>query len=417
MGCLKIERLEKNRPSLKVIQASSKAFNNESRNYCPYGSRRMHYATSSLKSNYGYNGIEFVNDFGLGLNMATFRNLQSDIGIWHQVDPKASSTFSLTPYGSQNQNPISNVDPEGDIAFLPIAIGAGISVFTNGINNAVNAQGFFQGAGRAAFFGALGGGLASGIGGAFGATGSVGNEFARAGAHALSGGLQSELQGGSFGQGFLSGGISSGIGSGISAVGGNSFDQILGGGLGGGLGSAIGGGNFLHGFGQGVAVGALNHAAHGVANTLNRPDDYIIFDGEYLNYYDDTGNLLYRVKANSGMGEHMNNRASQSVKNAGPIPEGGYKINLTQGVPTERSGGGWGEFAVRLNSLLATKITNRIYYRRGGFFLHQDGNFSTNPGSAGCIGVCTKADSYKVWNALKSYQAAGNSYIYVHVQY
>jgi hypothetical protein len=59
-----------------------------------------------------------------------------------------------------------------------------------------------------------------------------------------------------------SGGISSGIGSGISAMGGDDYGQILGGGLGGGIGSAISGGDFWEGFGQGIAVGAFNHALH-----------------------------------------------------------------------------------------------------------------------------------------------------------
>lgn len=82
----------------------------------------------------------------------------------------------------------------------------------------------------------------------------------------MSGGLQSHLQGGSFGQGLLSGGISSGIGSGLSGQGAGA--QIFGGGLGGGIGSAISGGNFFTGFGQGVAVGAFNHALHCVVDNL-----------------------------------------------------------------------------------------------------------------------------------------------------
>lgn len=98
------------------------------------------------------------------------------------------------------------------------------------------------------------------MGAAFGATGSFGHELLRAGAHGLTQGGISAAQGGNFWQGALSGGISSGIGSGIDALGGNGGHQILGGGLGGGIGSAISGGNFWQGFGQGIAVGAFNHA-------------------------------------------------------------------------------------------------------------------------------------------------------------
>ncbi len=48
-------------------------------------------------------------------------------------------------------NPISFADPEGDLPWLALAIaatkGAGIGVVANGINNTINGQGFFQGAG------------------------------------------------------------------------------------------------------------------------------------------------------------------------------------------------------------------------------------------------------------------------------
>jgi len=95
----------------------------------------------------------------------------------------------------------------------------------------------------------------------------------RAVAYWVSSGIQSEISRGSFGQGFLSGGLSSGISSGIGELGGNSFDQILGGGLSGGIGSVISGGNFFDGFGQGVAVGAFNHALHNEAQGEWPPRD------------------------------------------------------------------------------------------------------------------------------------------------
>lgn len=166
-------------------------------------------------------------------------------------------------------NPISNVDPDGDLPFLAIAgIGAATGIFSNGLGNVSNGQGFFSGAGSAALWGGVGAAAGFGIGSAFGKTGSFLKELGRAGAHGLSSGIQSELSGGSFGQGALSGGISSGIGSGIDALGGNAGHQVLGGGLGGGIGSAIGGGNFFDGFGQGVAVGAFNHSLHSGAEAI-----------------------------------------------------------------------------------------------------------------------------------------------------
>jgi hypothetical protein len=174
-------------------------------------------------------------------------------------------------------NPITYADPEGDLPFLAIvAIGAATGVFSNGLNNVSNGQNFFNGAGKAALWGGIGAAASFGVGAAFGATGSFGHELLRAGAHGLTQGGISAAQGGNFWQGALSGSIGSGISSGIDALGGTAGHQILGGGLGGGIGSAISGGNFWQGFGQGVAVGAFNHALHSGAAGLDNgcPCDY-----------------------------------------------------------------------------------------------------------------------------------------------
>lgn len=157
-----------------------------------------------------------------------------------------------------SNNPISNVDPNGD---SPVLIGAAIGFLSNGIQNVASGNNFFQGGLRAAALGAWGGGISSGIGQAFGNVSGFGNELMRAGAHGYAGGVQSMAGGGSFGSGFLSGSISSGVGSGIDALGGGATAQWAGGGLSGGLGSVIGGGNFFQGAGMGLIVGGLNHAA------------------------------------------------------------------------------------------------------------------------------------------------------------
>jgi hypothetical protein len=133
----------------------------------------------------------------------------------------------------------------------------------------------------------VGAGASLGIGVAFGATGSSGHELLRAGAHAATQGGISAAQGGNFWQGALSGGIGSGISSGIDALGGAAGHQILAGGLGGGIGSSLSGGNFWQGFGQGIAVGAFNHALHSIK--LGDPvkgdmcvsgNEVLIFNGE-----------------------------------------------------------------------------------------------------------------------------------------
>ena len=226
--------------------------------YYPYGSRRMHYATSSLKSNYGYNGIEFVNDFGLGLNMATFRNLQSDIGIWHQVDLRAEGAYGFSPYNSAFGNPISYIDPEGDFPWVAVGVAAALQGFGGGVQASMNGDSFLGGFAKGAVIGGATSAATAGIGGFFGhGIGSFGTELGRAGAHGLIGGISSAANGSSFGSGFLGSAVSSGFASGLSGASG--FLQYGGGAISGGLSNALSGGNFLIGAGQGLGIAALNH--------------------------------------------------------------------------------------------------------------------------------------------------------------
>jgi len=246
--------------------------------YYPYGMRRSHTEASSLYNTYQYNGIDHENAFGLDWNMATYRSMDGAIGSWGQVDPKAESFKSMSPYCSMNNNPISNVDPDGD---NPILIGAAIGLLSNGISNLAQGNNFFQGGLQAAAFGAIGGGVSSTIGGAaaqlrvasaYGGAGwSAGAVTAfQAGAHAITGGALSTAQSGNFWQGAASGAFSSLTGS---AIGDNSFGQWIGGGLSGGVGSYIAGGDFWQGAGQGLITGGLNHAATHFANYVFKPGE------------------------------------------------------------------------------------------------------------------------------------------------
>jgi len=58
----------------------------------------------------------------------TFRTLDVETGMWLQVDPEAETLNHLSPYNSMNNNPISNVDPDGDLPFLAV-VGIGAAVF------------------------------------------------------------------------------------------------------------------------------------------------------------------------------------------------------------------------------------------------------------------------------------------------
>ena len=93
--------------------------------YYPYGMRMSGPWIEDVHSteNYQYNGMEYVGDYGLGLNMTTYRNLDPTLGVWTSIDPKAASFYTMSPYSSMGNNPISIIDPDGD--FITWGIGNG----------------------------------------------------------------------------------------------------------------------------------------------------------------------------------------------------------------------------------------------------------------------------------------------------
>lgn len=163
-------------------------------NYFPYGGQYNNTSKSGLKSNYLYNGIEKVSDFGLDWDMARYRSLDGSIGRWGQVDPKAEALVAYSPYAAMNNNPISFTDPDGDFAFLPIIIGAAVGGTLGGIQH--GREGIWKGA----LVGAVGGTL-----GQFGGGSLLGNIAWGAGEGAITGGLNSTLYGGNFLDGALEG--------------------------------------------------------------------------------------------------------------------------------------------------------------------------------------------------------------------
>lgn len=108
--------------------------------YYPFGLKKTTSSKNSFDNLYGYNGIEEVNDFGLGVNMATFRTLDPALGRWWSVDPETEQLNGLSPYNSMGNNPILNADPEGDLFWamphisfnggLRVGITAGIGAFS-----------------------------------------------------------------------------------------------------------------------------------------------------------------------------------------------------------------------------------------------------------------------------------------------
>jgi len=89
--------------------------------------------------NYKFNGIERVE--GFGLDFAFYRGLDPVLGKWMQVDSKAEATFSMSPYCSMGNNPVSNADPDGDLFFAIPQIGFGKGGFSIGLEVGVGIPG------------------------------------------------------------------------------------------------------------------------------------------------------------------------------------------------------------------------------------------------------------------------------------
>ncbi|QDH81609.1 RHS repeat-associated core domain-containing protein [Echinicola soli] len=77
------------------------------------------------------------------------RQYDPALGRWFAVDPKSTEMPSVSPYGGMGNNPVAFTDPSGE---NPVLIGALIGLGTNGINNLINGDSFFQGGGKAALF-------------------------------------------------------------------------------------------------------------------------------------------------------------------------------------------------------------------------------------------------------------------------
>jgi len=235
------------------------------------GSWRNYTATEIEQQNFlfarGYTGHEHLDEFGL-INM---NGRMYDPLLGRMLSP---DNYVQAPGNSQNfnrysyamNNPLVYTDPDGEF-IVPMLIGAGINVLSNGYQNSINDQPFFQGAGKAALFGAISGGVSFGIGqmaGQLTANGvsNFGVSLIQMGSHALTSGIISEMQGGRFSTGLLSGGFASGFSSYANAYSTDWIDQLAAGAVGGGLGAEIAGGDFVVGMGQGLITGGLNHGIH-----------------------------------------------------------------------------------------------------------------------------------------------------------
>ena len=72
-------------------------------------------AGSTTDERYQYNGIEFVDDHDLNLNMSSFRMLDPSTGRWLQNDPLGEHDHAGSGYGSMYNDPVTFTDPNGDM--------------------------------------------------------------------------------------------------------------------------------------------------------------------------------------------------------------------------------------------------------------------------------------------------------------
>jgi len=251
----------------------------------------------------GYTGHE---------HMPQFKLINMNARIYDPISGKLISpdNFLSNPFSSQaynryayaNNNPLVYTDPDGNLPLLAVmAIGAAISVTTNGINNISNGTKFFNNAGISAFMGAVGGALSFGIGGAASGMTGIGKIAFQTASHGYLGGIMSGGSGGSLGSGFVSGAFGSIMGTGMNHLTANSSGSIQtlgilgGGGISGGLSSSISGGNFIDGFRNGLVSTGLNHYGHRAYTYLQLRSMFNLYHKAAIEFEDDPAGFYERI--------------------------------------------------------------------------------------------------------------------------
>lgn len=89
-------------------------------NYYLFGleHKGYNYVVNGTEHQYKYNGKEHQEELGLDWYDFGWRNYDASIGRWMNIDPHSESYFTLSPYNSFANNPISFIDPDGrDLLF------------------------------------------------------------------------------------------------------------------------------------------------------------------------------------------------------------------------------------------------------------------------------------------------------------
>lgn len=286
----------------------------------------------------GYTGHEHLLDVGL-INMngrlydpKLHRFLSPDNYV---QDP--SSTQNFNRYGYAMNNPFMYTDPTGEILwFVPILIGAGVGILTNGIDNAINNRPFFQGALKAGVIGGLSGLASFGIGQAASTMSGFGKIAFQTVGHAYLGGFSSAASGGDFLSGMASGALGSLAAAGTGALLNNANEfwdatgTIASGSIMGGVSSEISGGKFWDGFRNGAISSGLNHAAHKAMMEFSGVNDA----KKALNAEQVLDEIMKLKQGESLSGKNISemnpslSKANRLIKNVVRNTDG-FKLNLT----------------------------------------------------------------------------------------
>jgi RHS repeat-associated protein len=103
---------------ITTSSASGESEVTQENHYYPFGlnmegATNQWYNDAVADNKYQYNGKEWNDDFGLGMNDYGARMYDPAIGKWNAIDPMAHKFHAFSPYNYVANNPISNIDPDG----------------------------------------------------------------------------------------------------------------------------------------------------------------------------------------------------------------------------------------------------------------------------------------------------------------